>query len=419
MVGSRSIHAPRLDPALPELSLVLDVEAVARRFERVRRSATGTKLAIAACKRRDTSYEPGARCTAVYELSGTAPGGANVHTIGVLEITRSGIAQRWFQEDPALPRLTEAIDEAAMTKRLAEVVGAEGQSVVACRITPVRYKPARSCVLRYDVGTPAGERVLFGKLVAGHGDELASTVAALHEASRFTPLMPRIPRPVAYWPDLQLLAQPAVANGVDLSTQIFGTSTAIAERAKWMDAAGEALAAFHASVTVAGPRRTIESDLREVRGYRGPLAQVLPDLAQPFDRALAAVSELAAGHPEPAPVASHGALRTDQLLIDGSRLAAIDLDGFCWANPARDVGNMLAYLDWKAIRVPEHAALAERAQSAFLAGYENAGRPVAEQWLRAYRAVSMLKITGRRVRGLSVDEWPLLPRLLDTASASL
>ena len=93
----------------------------------------------------------------------------------------------------------------------------------------------------------------------------------------------------------------------------------------------------------------------------------------------------------------------------------IDLDGFCWADPARDLGNFLAYLVWKAIRNPQQAAFIEAAQRLFLDGYR-ARRPLPDQpWLAIYQAASLLKIAGRRFRSLTVKEWPLVPRLLDAA----
>jgi aminoglycoside phosphotransferase (APT) family kinase protein len=80
-------------------------------------------------------------------------------------------------------------------------------------------------------------------------------------------------------------------------------------------------------------------------------------------------------------------MRTDQFLIDGDTggLILIDLDGVCLAEPARDLGNLLAYLDWKAIRRPGDGAFLERAAAALLSGY-GTGRPVPADRVAAYRA---------------------------------
>jgi aminoglycoside phosphotransferase (APT) family kinase protein len=120
-----------------------------------------------------------------------------------------------------------------------------------------------------------------------------------------------------------------------------------------------------------------------------------------------------------APVASHGALRTDQFMIEQDLIALIDLDSFCWANPARDIGNFLAYLRWKAMRQPHYATFIERGERAFLAGYATARAIPVKEWLVHYEAVALLKIVGRRFRNLVVQEWPLAVRLLDVALAML
>jgi Ser/Thr protein kinase RdoA (MazF antagonist) len=106
-------------------------------------------------------------------------------------------------------------------------------------------------------------------------------------------------------------------------------------------------------------------------------------------------------------------------MIEAGRLVMIDLDSFCWAAPARDIGNFLAYLRWKAIRRPAQAAFITDAERAFLAGYA-AVRPLPDAtWRTLYQAVSLLKIAGRRFRSLTVKEWPLVPDLLTAASATL
>ena len=125
------------------------------------------------------------------------------------------------------------------------------------------------------------------------------------------------------------------------------------------------------------------------------------------------------GLTEPDPVPSHGAMRTDQFLIQNGELVLIDLDGFCWANPARDMGNFLAYLCWKAIRQPEHGAFVETAGRAFLDAYLDARPNLDVRWLSLYQAASLLKIAGRRFRSLTFREWPLVIHLIDAANATL
>ena len=159
-------------------------------------------------------------------------------------------------------------------------------------------------------------------------------------------------------------------------------------------------------------------DLAELRAYLGPVGQADPALATRYAAVLERLELAAGSEPEEPAGAGHGALRTDQFLVpggDGERLVLIDLDTACRAEPARDLGNLLAYLDWKAIRRPQQAAQIARAGELFLAGYAGARPAPAAPRLARHRAASLLKIAGRRYRSLTVREWPLVPRLVGAA----
>jgi aminoglycoside phosphotransferase (APT) family kinase protein len=347
------------------------------------------------------------------------PGGAPWRTIGVVAVEPEGLAHRLFDADPRLPWLAGAASPEAMHERFAALLEDRADAALgACAITPVRYKPGARCVLRYDLRTPSGPLSYWGKLLAQDGQRLQDTLMALHEAGRATAGMPRVTRPLAYWPDLHLLVQPAVAGGAELHARAFDPAEDSAVRVGWLRDAGARLAALHASAAAEGPRRTFADEVRELRAYSAPVEQLAPALGARFEAVLEVLAALERGRAEPAPVASHGAFRTDHLLLGDDGLVMIDLDGFCWANPARDVGNFLAYLRWKAMRQPQHAPFIERAARAFLEGYGTVCPGLDEDWLGLYQAAALLKIAGRRFRGLNVAEWPLVPRLLDEALAT-
>jgi hypothetical protein len=323
-----------------------------------------------------------------------------------------------YNDDTRLPWLVPAADPNQMRERFAALL--EDPRIESCTITPVRYKPGARCVFRYDIQSPTGNQVVFGNLLAEGGDQLMATIAALYEASTTAaegpgPAMPRVLRPLTYWPDLHLLVQPAVAGGAELNTLAFDPAEARETRERWMREAGARLAGLHACTTVPGPARTIEDDLGELREYTAPIAIANLELAARYEATVARLAASVFGHDESPPVASHGTFRTDQFLIEGGDLVMIDLDSFCWASPARDLGNFLAYLRWKAIRQPQNASFIEQAGRVFLDGYL-ASRPSPDhRWLALYQAGSLLKIAGRRYRSLSVKEWGLVPQLLDAA----
>jgi hypothetical protein len=323
------------------------------------------------------------------------------------------VAARRFDDDPGLPGLAEALDPDRMAARLAGPV----PGLTGCEPSPVRYKPGARCVLRYRLATTAGPRELYGKLLAGGVDAQLATVAALRAAAGGG-AMPAVLPVTAAWPDLGLLAQPAVERGAELHERAFDPAVPEAERLRLLRAAGRGLAALHGAALPDVPLVTPADDVAELRGYLAPVGQLDPALGGRYAGVLDRVeAALHGGAPQPV-AAGHGAMRTDQFLVDGAGggLVLIDLDGVCLAEPARDLGNLLAYLDWKAIRRPGEAAWVERAGAAFLAGYAT-GRPAPPDRVAAWRAASLLKVAGRRYRSLTVPEWPLVPALLDAAAA--
>jgi hypothetical protein len=406
-----------LDPALPALPLAFDLEALSSRFEELWKQTGGERFAVGGCRRVDTRYEPGVRCVTAYELTGRGPGGENTRTFGVLDVHPSGATHRVFPDDPELPALSVAANGEVMRERLAALSeDVTGLRVVdGCEITPIKYKPGQRCVLRYDLRSQRKRLALFGKLVVGGGEQLFATLVTLHDSRKTTPAMPRVARPLFYWADLELVIQSSV-TAPTLTARALEASSPIDAGTRWMRSAGSGLAALHRGVTATGPRRTLHDDALELQDYGALFGKLAPRLEHRFQEGVTAIHAYSLASSEPPPVASHGALRTDQFLVEGDRgLVLMDFDGFCWANPARDMGNLLAYLDWRAIRRPEDTALVDEGRRAFLEGYATVAPAPPSSELAVFRAASMLKIAGRRFQSLGFEEWELVPKLLDAA----
>jgi len=414
-------HALDFDPQLPGLRHAFDRDWVSQLFEAHWPPTLPPPAKILSCRLQDTKYQPRKRCVTTYELKLELPDGAAGQTIGVVEVGPGGTSHRLYNDDPKLPWLQPATDPAGMAARFAELLGAaEGQSTpIRCAITPVRYRAGARCVFRYDLAWEHGARTLFGKLVGQGADRFMDTVTALHQASLANPAMPRILPPLAYWPAVQMLVQPEVAGRAELNDLGFDPEIGLGARERWLRMAGSCLAGLHGVEGVAGPPRTLADDLAELEEYIDPMEIVNAELAGRYTAAIAAIRDLAGTRAELAPVASHGAFRTDQFMIDGDGLVMIDLDGFCWASPARDIGNYLAYLGWKRIRQPQRAELIDWAGQLLREGYQALRELPDARWLAIYEAASMLKIAGRRFRSLTTKEWHLIPALLDAADRAI
>lgn len=372
-------------------------------------------------------YQPGVHCTATYSLHQTAPGQPPRQTIGVVDCTPAGLAYRPFYQDDKLPWLATAVDPTAMAERLATLAPpAAPPSPSPWRITPLRYRPGERCALRYSCHGSTGAQEYFGKLFRQPHPQRLALLPLLHASSRQIPALPRLPHPLAYWPDHHLLLQ-SVVNGAEFHAVVFDEARPLPERVPWFGRMGAKLAALHTLEPLDLPPRPVADEPAELTTYLPMIERLLPPLATAYHTTYQTLIAVAPFLPPTTPVVCHGALRTDQFLLAkpaqqpaaAEELSLIDLDTLCLAHPACDIGNCLAYLQWKALRQPHHADLIQQACTAFLAGYSTQ-RPLPDaEWLAFYQALALLKIAGRRFSNLSYREWPLTPALVQAAGALL
>jgi aminoglycoside phosphotransferase (APT) family kinase protein len=409
------------DDQLPDLPMAFDFDEVAGVFERklfdvISPQDPASVLNIK--KLQDLKYRPSQGCVTTYEMFVVKADSAPERTIGVLEFTPDGVLPRLYTADDRLPWLSRATDMYEMQRLFAELPGFDGQ-IKLLEIFPVRYKPGLHCVIRYTVQTPSGKEVFYGKSFSGNAERLMKVLMDLHKSSQENEAMPLISSPVAVWPEMEMILQAAVPDGIEFTHFIYDQRYEASERENWMVKAGRALGVFHNNSTAPSETKTVYDDLQDLHEYTVIIAKVRPDMAVKYEEVIQLILSKADRFKEPKPVASHGAMRTDQYILQGDRLAMIDLDSYCWANPARDLGNFLAYLCWKAIRQPEHAEFIERAGRAFLEGYLTVQGNIDKRWLSVYQAASLLKIAGRRFRSLTFLEWPLVIHLIQAAFSAI
>lgn len=393
------------DPALPELPVIDDADTVA--------SLLTPGRDVVRVRRQDTKYVPGVSCVAAFEVRT----GGSESVLGAINVTPDGVVGYAAANDPALPSLAPALDETQMRRRLASVdeVGADVRLV---HVTPVRYKPGVRCVLRYDVTTATGPETFYGKLLSGDGTAEVSIARALGNATAAHAEAPLVLPVTAHWPDLGMMLQPALRDTVELHDQVTDARMSVSRRGHLFARAGRALAGLHSTWLPELRRRDLADDLTELREHLRVAERADPACA---DRFVAVIDRLAAVADEAAdaPVTTHGAFRTDQFLVAGEDMVLIDLDTVCRAEAACDLGNVLAYLDWKRIRHPRLADTVSDISQSFLSGYADVRPLPSAARLAACRATSLAKIAGRRLRSLTTAEWPLIPDLLSASALAL
>jgi aminoglycoside phosphotransferase (APT) family kinase protein len=135
--------------------------------------------------------------------------------------------------------------------------------------------------------------------------------------------------------------------------------------------------------------RSLDGELGRARSGVEQIGRDAPLLAQWLAGILDDVAaEALSGAPQE-PVLSHGDFTPSQLLFSGRRVALLDFDGLCAAEPAFDLGRFLAYLRVALLKSghPARDGLA----AGFLGRYHRAGGPCApERRVELYGLVSLV-----------------------------
>lgn len=294
--------------------------------------------------------------------------------------------------DPAFPQLVRLSD----AEHVGELLG---DPLLGLRV--VRYRPGQRHVLRYDTGAGTTFAKLYrpGRIPPFE----AATAAADAVTARGRGLAAGAPgRFVEH--DRVLLSDHV--DGTPLSARLRappGPATGVV-----LQRAGALLRALHeappGNVPVVGAAADASATLRACEHVRHYLLEVGARI-----EALAARAQEALGPPVELAF-SHGDFKADHLLADGDRLAVIDFDSCSRAEPARDLGKMLADLRWWC------PAGVESAQKEFLAGYGSGPPP---ERVRAYEALWLVKMAARRLSMVRRDWAAATAALVDQAAALL
>ena len=326
-----------------------------------------------ACHILDVRYEPGARCTILYEVGkllalGTLAWGAARERVAEAGngIAPLGMRIHLFPDDPAMPGLAAAMRSeeliTALTDALPECYEGEWR-IARARVTPVRYRPGRRCTLRLELwarhaatGAPRSW-TLFGKVY--HSTEKARAVfehmrmlseVAPPGAGRLV-----VARVAGFLPDLPMVLQeplPGVALDLFLPLAAAGLTSVHARTRRGVVMAASALAELHRLDLTHPRQRSIDGELRRMADRGRAAAAIAPglgarmaDLAETLSRSM---ERLSLEGREQRLV--HADCKPSQFLIGEMKVGLLDFDHAGMADPALDVGAFMAALRQLACR---------------------------------------------------------------------
>lgn len=350
-------------------------------------------------------YSPGREAVALFAFD--APGGTtHLHARALVpgeaqrraeDAPPPGVDDEWFTEGVAVRRFPR--DEGLPTLApllagdgLPPLLGGDG-TTVPNDVRTVRYAPGRWWVGRVEV---AGRPVASLKVL----EDAAFETAYWNGRALASGDLLRLPRVLGSSRDDRALACSWV-HGRTLRAALGDPTLA----GVMLEAVGAALAELHAQDAGALTHCTGASETRAIRHLVTTLTHLLPrtgSLVGPIaERITRKLLEMRTGG---GPV--HGDPSPDRLLLQGDRVALLDVDRACRGEAARDLGALLAHLDAMALEGRLPRAVAERTGGAIMEGYRRlARRQPSDRDVRLYRACALLRLSLHPFRRLD-DEWP-------------
>jgi hypothetical protein len=211
----------------------------------------------------------------------------------------------------------------------------EGGRVEVRAIRVMRHKPAKRCVIEYDVRVerPGRERekaTLIGKIRARrYGSEGFRLQDAFWNAGFRKRCADQIavPEPVGVVPEFRMWLQRRV-RGVTVGALMAGPDgVALARRV------AAAIRKVHHAGVPATRHHAMADELRILHECLPRVSALRPEFAARIARLLAACDRLAAGVPVPHPCGIHRDFYPAQVIVDGARLWLLDFDLYVRAIP--------------------------------------------------------------------------------------
>jgi len=406
--GGRAVSATTTVPALapdravPGRDLLLDDAAMAERLSRL--LSFDGPLPIDGYGRGRVKYKVGESLRVVHELEiGGAPWLVASRTFAgrsqdVYERALHGATEagplRAVAHDPELeavfwtfPNDRKIGSLGALAPETDTVSRLLGRPVA--RTTLAAYAPEKSATAACLDGT--GTPFAYAKVFASAEEAAASRHAhdALYQQIGANHSALRLPAVLAFSPEERMLVVEAV-SGRRIDT-LFGPDLVQAMRRF-----GCALASLH-SVPVTEGMPAFE---RLDPAQQAPAAEIIgrarPDVAVAAARLAGDLADEARGGG--APVCLHGDVHLKNGLLDGRRVALIDLDQAGLGPAAADVGSVLAGLRYRAV-VTDERARGEKLRAALLEGYASLRELPDPEVLRWHVAAALL--TERALRAVN------------------
>ncbi len=425
-----AVHLPR-DARLPQLARAVDAEAMRQVFDAALAGHGAQR--VTGCRVDRVKYRPGRNCTVSYRLrirdehrscsyeqraagrfcpadeaarrqarSASVVKHASRCGKSSLLLPELGLFAWFLPNDPklsTLPVLLEAIRDggSALAEALAVMTG-EACNAGAQRAALLQYVPESRACARFDVRLGRKRRArLYAKISSdGGGAATQRLMQALYDSPACRDGLLRVPRPLL-WQQHSGLHWQAALPGLPLLERHPHCPPTIAA------AVGALAAALHDTPVPQLRRLGSDQLLGDPTACARMLGSVEPAWNATLDRLMKRLEDDAAGVRSLPHATLHGDLHPRNILIDGTQLSLVDLDGLVGGPAVLELGSWIADSLYRAMLSETPLENAQHATAALLDAYTARsrqpveGRPLA--WAtarallceRAYRGVANLK----------------------------
>ncbi len=294
---------------------------------------------------------------------------------------------QWIADD-ALPQLRTLQERDTMSQLVAVVLG--DPSAAVADIAVVRHKAWRRATLRYRISRVGRDEIIFGKTFASdRGARVYETWTRIAEARAFGDDV-AVPEPVALVPEVKLLMQRAVP-GEPIEPELLAGNRQLAV----MIAA--ALHRFHTSQLDLDRSHDPFQELAPLPMRVNAIARVNEELGLRAQACLNQILETPASAFRWRHQPVHRDFYSEQLLLDGQRLAVLDLDDAAMSEPLVDVANFAAHLRLLRAKSPGYTGAIHHVELAFVAHYRDLDAGFSDDLMRFLSATTLVRLAGIHV----------------------
>jgi aminoglycoside phosphotransferase (APT) family kinase protein len=311
-----------------------------------------------------------------------------------------------------------ALDANYMKSRLSALPFSAGSQVDVRGIRICRHKPARRCLVEYEISMRAGtgdvRAAVIGKVKARGADAQTFRLTDALWRNGFDEASAdgvSVPEPLGLLPDLKMWLQ-RKAPGAVLSTLLGRRETrALGGRT------AEAIHKLHVAEVAPVREHRLEDELRILRDRLSAVAALLPHIGARIGMVIDACERLCALLRPTPRKGIHRDFHPGQVLVDNGRLYLLDMDMHALGDPCLDAGNLLAHVTEQSLRTLGNPYGLDWFETAMAERFLSLNPIASLQSIEVYKTLALARHI--QISTLFADRRPFTERILELCEERL